>query len=224
MAPKLIFALDTIRVNQVSLARRTILGGVDIIEVGTPLIKISGLKIVELLHKKYPNVPIYADLKVMDFPEMEVIDFFEAGALFVSIMAFANNNTILKAFELAKSYDRKIFVSLMGYPECELKKRVKELSKLGTEYIIAHGSGEPEDAFRDTLRKIKLVHQIDDVKLIAAGGINESNIDSILRYHPKIIIIGRGISMQEDITSAVMRVKEKILNYQNSESGDHYVV
>jgi len=109
----------------------------------------------------------------------------------------------------------------MGYPELGLKKRVRELSKLGADYIIAHGSGESKDAFDDLFKKIKLIDQIDDVKfkLIVAGGINEMNIDSILRYHPKIIIIGRGISMQEDITSAVMRVKEKILNYQNSGRG-----
>lgn len=215
MTPKLVFPLDTNKANQVSnLIKRAILGGVDIIEVGTPLIKLSGLKIVDSLHKTYPNIPIYADLKVMDFPEMEVPDFFEAGASFVSVMAFANNYNILKAFELAKLYNRKIFISLIGYPAVEVKKRVGELYRLGAEYIIAHGSCEPENAFNELLRKIKLIYPINGAKLIVAGGINELNIESILGYHPKIIIIGRGISTQEDITSAVMRIKEKILNYQ----------
>ena len=218
MTPKLIFAVDTDQLDHVNnLVREAIQGGVDIIEVGTPLIKKNGLNIVDLLHKKYPTIPIYADLKMMDFPEMEIIDYFVAGSSFVSVMAFSNNQNILKAFAIAKSHDKKIFVSLMGYPECDIKRRVKSLSELGTEYIIAHGSGETEDAFNDLKRQIELINPIDNIKLIVAGGINELNIDSILRFQPEIIIIGRGISKQKDITSAIIRIKERILNYQNNE-------
>jgi len=215
MIPKLVFALDTNKVDQTShLAERAILGGIDIIEVGTPLIKIGGLKTVDLLHETYPTIPIYADLKVIDFPEMEVVDFFEAGASFVSVMAFANNYNVLEALELAKSYDKKIFISLMGYPKSELKKRVIELINLGVDYIIAHGSGKPVDAFNDLLEKLELIHAIGNFELIAAGGINESNIDLVLSYRPRMIIIGRGISMQRDIPSAVMHIKKRLLNFQ----------
>ncbi|ODS40210.1 hypothetical protein BEH94_07380 [Candidatus Altiarchaeales archaeon WOR_SM1_SCG] len=220
MLPKLIFALDTTKVDQAShLARMATAGGADIIEVGTPLIKIEGVKIVKLLHTAYLDIPIHADLKVIDFPDMEITDFFSAGASSVSVMAFANNNNILKALEIARSYGGEIFVSTMEYPNFELKNRVEELSKLGVNYIIAHASGDPKDAFNDLLQKIKILRPFDNFNLIVAGGINEGNISLILSYHPKIIIIGRGISTKKDVTSAVMRIKGKILNYHQKERG-----
>ena len=218
MIPKLVFAIDTNKVDQaINLAKKAIIGGADIIEAGTPLIKIGGVNIVYLLRKKYPSTPIYADLKVIDFPELEIIDYFSAGASIVSLMAFTNNQNIIKALNLTKSYNKKIWVSTMGYYNTELIKRVEELKRIGVDNIIAHGSGEQDCAFDDLIKKTKLISQVNGIKLIVGGGITKSNIDKILRYKPRVVIVGRGISMDKDIKTSTLSIKKRILRYTNQE-------
>ena len=201
----------------IHLANRAVIGGADIVEAGTPLIKIGGINVINLLRKKNPTTPIHADLKVIDFPELVLIDYFSAGASTVSMMAFTNNQNIVKSLNLAKSYNRKIWVSTMGYPKSELKKRLEELIIMGVNHIIAHGSGDLDHAFDDLIKRAELISQTDGAKLIVGGGITESNIDLILRYKPQVVIIGRGISMHKDIKTATASIKKRILRYVGEE-------
>ena len=221
--PKLVFAIDaSMEINKIiNIVKEGVLGGADIIEIGTPLIKIHGVKIIDLVHKAYPNIQIYADLKVVDFPEIVIPKFFSAGASLISVMIFATKRNIQKALELAKLYNKKILISTMGYPTSELKTRIEELSRLGVEYIIAHGSGEPNEAFYDMLKKLKIMSTIHNIKLIAAGGINKSNLYKILDYNPEMIIIGRGI-IKKDIKIEIKYIKEKMIKYQKDKGGSNY--
>ncbi|RLI78302.1 hypothetical protein DRP05_07660 [Archaeoglobales archaeon] len=221
--PKLVFAIDvSMEINKIiNIVKEGVLVGADIIEIGTPLIKIYGVEIIDFVHKAHSNIQIYADLKVVDFPEIVIPKFFSAGASLISVMIFANKGNIQKALELAKLYNKKILVSTMGYPISELKTRIEELSQLGVEYIIAHGSGEPHEAFYDMVKKLKIMATIHNIKLVAAGGINRSNLYQILDYNPEMIIIGRGI-IEKDIKTEIKYIKEKMLKYQKDKGGDNY--
>ena len=68
--------------------------GVDWLEVGTPLIIAEGMNGVRELRKKYPDVPIVADLKTMDGGWLEAELMAKAGATHVVVMGQAHCETI----------------------------------------------------------------------------------------------------------------------------------
>ena len=53
---------------------------VDIIELGTPLIKAEGLSVITAVKDAHPDKIVFADLKTMDAGELEADIAFKAGA------------------------------------------------------------------------------------------------------------------------------------------------
>jgi len=77
MKPILQLALDFVDLKRaLKSARAGIAGGVDWLEAGTPLIKSEGLHAVRELRKLFPDSTIVADMKIMDYTQMEFTDGF----------------------------------------------------------------------------------------------------------------------------------------------------
>lgn len=212
--PKLQFAIDSINLDQISrMVDEAVLGDVDIIEIGSSVIIKHGLGIVMNICQKYSATPVYADIKMVDFPEIEVKECLQAGATFFSVMVFTNKENIIKSLELATLSHATAVFSTMGYPLNIMKERIMDVLNWGGNYFIAHGSGASlKNAFSDMKKKAEILSEFDNVKLVLAGGITESNIKRILKYSPEIIIIGRGISQQKDIKSTIQRIKTVLRN------------
>jgi len=213
MSVKLQFALDDSNSFDIfSIARESVLAGIDILEVGTSIIKRYGIEIVKKLHNEFPMVPLCADGKMIDFPDLEITDLFNAGATYATAMIIASNENIIRSIEIANNFSRNIFFSTMGYPNNNLAQRILEISSIGGTFFIAHGSGRSlEKAFDDLINKINIIVGVQNIRIIMAGGINKENINSILKYSPEIIIIGRGIYESNNISLSIKNIKE-ILN------------
>lgn len=100
--PLLQIALDTLDVNNALSILEKTKDYVDIIEIGTPLIKCEGLAMLKLLKEKYGDIPIFVDLKTMDAGEYEVTPFFKNGAKYVTVLGAADKSTIAGAIKAAK--------------------------------------------------------------------------------------------------------------------------
>ena len=71
--PLLQIALDFMNLDRaMEIARESVKGGVDWLEVGTPLIKSEGMNAVRTLRKAFPEHKIIADMKIMDVGGIEV--------------------------------------------------------------------------------------------------------------------------------------------------------
>src|SRR5437868_11924808 len=68
--------------------------GVDWLEAGTPLIIAEGMNGVRALRRRFPDVPIVADLKTTDGGYLEAKLMAKAGATHVVVMARAHQETI----------------------------------------------------------------------------------------------------------------------------------
>lgn len=166
---------------------------VDIIEIGTGIIKEFGLGIVKAVKEKYPDKEILADVKICDAGQSESEKAFEYGADIITVMSFADQNTIKSCLETAESFQREVVVDLLN----NSKKSVKEgLRQIGAGSVSAHiGKDQQKDAgnsagFRDT--------SLTSFKVYVAGGINAENIKSYLTMNPSVIIVGSGITKAED--------------------------
>lgn len=96
--PPLQIALDLMNIDRaIEIAREAVKGGATWIEAGTPLIKSEGMNAVRRLRKEFPNLPIVADLKVMDAGSVEVEMAARAGASAVYILAVADDSCVREA-------------------------------------------------------------------------------------------------------------------------------
>ena len=88
-APKtfLQIALDFMNLDRaLQIAKEAVAGGVDWLEVGTPLIKSEGMHAVRTLRKEFPDHTIVADMKIMDVGTIEVEMATKAGADVVIVL------------------------------------------------------------------------------------------------------------------------------------------
>ena len=109
---------------------------VDVIELGTPLIKQEGLSVVKYVKAAYPDKLVFADLKTMDTGELEADLAFNAGADVMTVLGSAGDSTIIGAVKSAKRHGKSVVADMIGVKD--RLTRLKELKKLGITWAELH--------------------------------------------------------------------------------------
>ena len=205
---KLQLALDVDKKNGLSLCNKT-KKYIDIIEIGTPLVKEEGLGVIKEF-KKFRK-PIVADLKTMDTGFLEADMAFKAGADISSVCGTADDATIKEAVKVARERGKEILVDLIAVKN--IVKRTKEILKLKPDYICVHTGIDMQNK-ESPLINLKRVSKIvkGKVKVVVAGGINIKNIDKIKKLNPYIIVIGGAITKAKNPVSVAKKLKEVVEN------------
>ena len=152
---KLQLALDVDKKRALKITKK-VKKYIDIIEMGTPLIKREGLKIVKSF-KKFRK-PIVADLKTMDTGFLEAEFAFKAGAKITTVSATADDSTIKSAVKAAKKYKGKVVVDFIGVDN--ITKRAIEVIKMNTNYICIHTSIDSQHKGKNPFSDLKKVSKI----------------------------------------------------------------
>jgi len=185
-------------------AREAIVGGVDWLEAGTPLIKSAGMEAVRRLSEL--NRPVVADLKTMDVGRVEVEMAAKSGASVVTVLSLADDETILDSIEAARKYGAKIMVDLINHPEPA--KRAKEVEALGADYVCVHVGVDQQMHGRDPIDTLKEVASAVSIPVAAAGGINSESARKVVEAGAEIVIVGGAIIKAPDVEDAARRIKE----------------
>ena len=177
---------------------------IDILEIGYPELITFGLDLVQEIHEAHPDLKICADAKVFHGGSGVTRRCFEAGASLVTVLAYAPNQVIQQMVRHANEYGGTIMCDLDGVRN--LGRRTAEVDKLGVKYCHVstgylmeheydlmkptHGSiFQLRPLERAAAVKRNLIH----ASLALGTGINEGNLDEVLKYQPKIVMVGRGI-------------------------------
>lgn len=177
---------------------------IDIFEVGYPELITFGLDVVKEIHEAHPNLKIAVDAKVFHGGSGVTRRCFDAGASIVSVLAYAPDEVIQQMVCHAHEYGGAIMCDLDGVRN--LGRRTAEVDKLGvrychvsTGYLMEH----EYDLMKPTKMSIFQMRPLERAaavkrNLIHSGlalgtGINESNLDEVLKYKPEVVMIGRGI-------------------------------
>lgn len=204
---KLQLALDLLDIKKALNICKKTSKYIDIIELGTPLIKQHGLPIIKKF-KKFKK-PIVADLKTMDTGFFEAQIAYKQGANISTVLAASDIPTIKGAIQASKKYKKKILVDLINIKN--ITKKAKEIKKLNPNYFCIHTGIDSQNQGKTPFKDLKLLSKIINKNKIAiAGGINLENIDKIIKFNPEIIIVGGAITKAKKPKIIAKKLKEKI--------------
>ena len=201
-------ALDRLSKEQCFRIVRETADSIDLIEIGTGVIKEYGMDIIRSMREQFPDKTIVADMKTCDAGRHETLQALKAGADISTVMAFAADRTIQDSLEAAAGEGKRIMIDLLGVTE---QKRVRELAQMGADLMSLHYGKDMQEKTGMEESAFKLTDGIPGLQIAAAGGITLETLDGIAAKRPDILIIGSGITSAADPGGTAAAIKERML-------------
>lgn len=207
--PRLQVALDFLILERaLGVAAEAVEGGVDILEVGTPLLKSAGLDAVRALRERFPGKPVVADTKTMDAGRTEMEMAAKAGASFATVLALASNSTVRECVEVGRNYGIEVVVDLVGHPDPVA--RAKEVEALGAAAVGVHCPIDQQMLGQDPFDTLRAVRAAVGIQVCVAGGITAETAGRAAEAGADIVIVGGSISKAEDAAAATAALREAL--------------
>ena len=207
MKPVLQLALDFVDLKRaVKSAQAGVAGGVDWLEVGTPLIKSEGVQAVRELRHLFPRVTLVADMKIMDAGRIEVETAAKAGANIVDVLGAASDATIRECIQAGKNYGAKIVVDLIAVKDPV--SRGKQIEDFGADYITVHCSIDEQMEGKDPFETLRKLAEAVSLPVGVAGGINSETAARALEAGASIVIVGGAITKAVDPAEAASNIRK----------------
>ncbi|WP_017726467.1 orotidine 5'-phosphate decarboxylase / HUMPS family protein, partial [Halalkalibacterium ligniniphilum] len=131
------------------------------------------------------------------------------GADIITILGAAEDQSIKGAVEEAKKQGKQILVDMIAVKD--IATRAKELDEFGVDYICVHTGYDlqavGQNSFED-LQTIKSV--VKNAKTAIAGGIKLETLPEVIKAQPDLVIVGGGITGQEDKKAAAAEMQKWI--------------
>ncbi|AGE22658.1 MULTISPECIES: 3-hexulose-6-phosphate synthase [Anoxybacillaceae] len=202
-------ALDLVNIPEAKQLVKEVEEYVDIVEIGTPVIINEGLRAVKEIKQEFPHLKVLADLKIMDAAAYEVMKASEAGADIITILGVAEDLSIKGAVEEAKKQGKKILVDMIGVKN--LEERAKEVDGFGVDYICVHTGYDLQAVGKNSLEDLATIKRVvKNAKTAIAGGIKLNTLPEVIKAKPDLIIVGGGITGQEDKRAVAAEMKKMI--------------
>lgn len=205
---KLQFAMDTLTTENALALAKAAAPHVDILELGTPLIKSEGLSAVTAIKNAHPDKIVFADLKTMDAGELEADIAFAAGADLVSVLGSAGDSTIVGAVKAAKKHGKGIVVDLIGV--ANKPARAQEVVALGVDFVEMHAGLDEQAEAGFTFGNLLRDGKASGVTFSVAGGINASTIAAVQASGAAVAVAGGAIYGAPDVGAAAAELRSAI--------------
>lgn len=199
-------ALDRLTLEECFRVVNETVEEIDIIEVGTGVIKEYGMTIVREMRREFPNKTIVADMKTCDAGGHEAIQAFEAGTDIVTVMAFSSDLTISDTLTVAQEYDKRVMVDLL---EVNSRSRMDELKKLDVNLVSLHVGKDKQQEGNFNTELFSLVKGFD-FEVTVAGGINLDTLPDIIKEKPDTVIVGSAITKSDKPNEVASKMKNQM--------------
>ncbi|UVJ39992.1 3-hexulose-6-phosphate synthase [Arthrobacter sp. CJ23] len=206
---KLQVAMDVLTVDAALELAGKVAEYVDIIELGTPLVKNAGLSAVTAVKNAHPDKIVFADMKTMDAGELEAEIAFSAGADLVSVLGSADDSTIAGAVKAAKAHNKGIVVDLIGVQD--KVTRAKEARALGAKFIEFHAGLDEQAKPGYNLEGLLNAGEAARVPFSVAGGVNIDTINAVQRAGADVAVVGGSIYSAADPALAAKELRAAII-------------
>ncbi|MGD6801855.1 3-hexulose-6-phosphate synthase [Rossellomorea vietnamensis] len=202
-------ALDLVNIPEAIQLVKEVEEHIDIVEIGTPVVINEGLRAVKEVKEAFPNLKVLSDLKIMDAAGYEVMKASEAGADIITILGAAEDMSIKGAVDEAKKQGKKILVDMIAVKD--LAKRAEEVDALGVDYICVHTGYDLQAVGKNSFEDLQTIKNVvKNAKTAIAGGIKLETLPEVVKAQPDLVIVGGGITGQEDKKAAAAKMQEMI--------------
>lgn len=180
-----------------------------ILEVGTPLIKKYGVKVIGELRSLYRDMFVIADLKTLDVGKVEVDLAFEETADGATVSGLAPVETLDAFIYETRKLGMYAIVDMMGVenPIAKLQS-LKELP----EVVLLHRGIDVErrggSVRWEQIQAIKNAFKDRKLLIAVAGGITADTARDAINSGVDIIVVGRFITQSKDIERSVREFLE----------------
>jgi len=181
---------------------------IDIIEIGTPCVKVNGLALVKDLRARFPNKLIFADLKTMDAGYYEAEPFFKAGADITTVLGTADLDTIKGVIAVANKYGKSAQVDLINVID---KAGCAKAAAAGAHIIGIHTGIDQQIAGQTPFADLEALLKLGlDVKVSVAGGIKQGTVQQVVKAGANIVVVGGAITGSKDPGKSASEIRELV--------------
>lgn len=205
---KLQVAIDLLTTEDAVALATKVAPYVDIIELGTPLIKSEGLAVITAMKKAFPEKMVFADFKTADAGGLEAEMAFKAGADYITILGATGDSTIIGAVNAAKKYGKAVVVDTIGVKD--RVKRAQEVYALGVEFVELHAGLDEQAEEGYSIQVLIDEASRAGVPVSIAGGVNLSSIQAVKESGAVVAVAGAAIYGAEDPAQAAKELREKL--------------
>ncbi|WP_284979904.1 3-hexulose-6-phosphate synthase [Arthrobacter sp. fls2-241-R2A-200] len=206
---KLQVAMDVLTTEAALTLAGQVAEYVDIIELGTPLIKAAGLSAVTAVKEAHPDKIVFADMKTMDAGELEADIAFTAGADLVTVLGTADDSTIAGAVKAAKAHNKGIVVDLIGV--ADKVTRAKEARALGAKFVEMHAGLDEQAKPGFDLSGLLRAGAEARVPFSVAGGVKVATIGDVQQAGAEVAVAGGAIYGATDPAQAAKELRSAII-------------
>lgn len=205
---KLQVAMDVATLDEALTLSRQVADHVDIIELGTPLIKHEGVAAISAIKAAHPEKEIFADMKTADAGELEAGIAFGAGADYVTVMGAADDDTIRGAVKSATENGKQIVADMITVKD--RVRRAREVTDLGVAFCEIHAGLDEQAQEGYSIQAV-----IDDgkeagVPFSIAGGVTIDSIRDVQAAGATVAVAGGAIRSADDPTAAAKELRTAI--------------
>lgn len=206
MKPVLQLALDFVDLHRaLGVARESVRGGADWLEIGTPLLKAEGLEAVRRIRAEFPDRTIVCDTKTMDAGRIEMEAAAKAGAQVATVLGAASDSTIREAIEAGRSYGIRVAVDLVSCPEPAARARQAE--EWGAALVGVHCPIDQQMEGKDPFGTLREVARAVGIPVSVAGGIQSETAAEAVRAGASVVVVGGAITKAENAEAATRTLK-----------------
>ncbi|MDN6733683.1 MAG: orotidine 5'-phosphate decarboxylase, partial [Tetragenococcus koreensis] len=180
---KLQLAIDELSLEQALTQVDKLKQYIDIVEIGTPFLIDAGRKAVEQMKRKFPELEILCDAKIMDAGAYEAQLAYDVGADYVTVLGITDDLTINGCVEQAKKQGRKVMVDMICVKD--FATRIPVLEELGVDVIAVHTGADQQQAGRTPIEDlIEMKKYVKKAQIAVAGGINSKTVEDYIALQP----------------------------------------
>jgi 3-hexulose-6-phosphate synthase len=205
---KLQVAIDLLTTDEALSLADKVAPYVDIIELGTPLIKNMGSSVITAMKKAHPDKIVFADLKTADAGELEANVAFSAGADLVTVMGAAGDATIAGAVKAAKAHGKGVVVDTIGVTD--RVTRAREVAKIGVDFVELHAGLDEQWTPGYSIQVLIDEAARANTSVSIAGGVNINNVAAVIRSGATVAVAGAAIYGAADPAAAAKALREAI--------------
>ncbi|MFT8917838.1 MAG: orotidine 5'-phosphate decarboxylase / HUMPS family protein [Oenococcus sp.] len=205
---KLQVAIDRKPLNETIALAKALDPVVDIVEIGTSVIKDFGFVALKDLKSQLHHAQLLLDIKTNDEGDYEFKAGFDAKADILTVMGAMDHATLSKTYQVAQDRKKDMFIDLMAMSE----QQIAQITDFHQAIFGLHHSHDSSQNFAPTDSVAAFHEQFPSIKRVAvAGGINLTSAKALAAQGlTEIVIVGGAIAGSDDPLASAKEFMEVI--------------